>query len=43
MRLIDKIALITGGAHGVDGEMMGIGGAAARLFASEGPQWRSAT
>ncbi len=36
MRLIGKIALITGGAHGVDGEMMGIGGAAARLFASEG-------
>ncbi len=36
MRLDGKIALITGGAHGVAGEMMGIGGAAARIFASEG-------
>ncbi|MEE8172030.1 MAG: SDR family oxidoreductase [Alphaproteobacteria bacterium] len=36
MRLEGKVALITGGAHGVAGEMMGIGGAAARLFASEG-------
>lgn len=36
MRLDGKIALITGGAHGVAGEMMGIGGAAARMFAAEG-------
>jgi cyclopentanol dehydrogenase len=36
MRLAGKIALITGAAHGVSGEMMGIGGAAARLFAQEG-------
>ena len=36
MRLDGKIALITGGAHGVAGEMMGIGGAAARMFAQEG-------
>ncbi len=36
MRLEGKIALITGAAHAVEGEMMGIGGAAARLFADEG-------
>ena len=36
MRLNGKIALITGGAHGVAGEMMGIGGATARMFAAEG-------
>ena len=36
MRLKGKVALITGGAHGVAGEMMGIGGAAAGMFAREG-------
>ncbi len=36
MRLDGKIALITGAARGVGGEMMGIGGVAARLFAREG-------
>jgi 3alpha(or 20beta)-hydroxysteroid dehydrogenase/cyclopentanol dehydrogenase len=36
MRLKGKVALITGGAHGVEGTLMGIGGAAARLFAREG-------
>ena len=36
MRLEDKVALITGAAAGVEGELMGFGGAAARLFASEG-------
>lgn len=36
MRLQGKVALITGAAHGIAGEMMGIGGAAARLFAAEG-------
>ena len=36
MRLANKVALITGAAHGVRGEMMGFGGAAAWLFAEEG-------
>ena len=36
MRLEDKVALITGAAHGVKGELMGFGGAAAWLFAEEG-------
>jgi len=36
MRLAGKIALITGAAAGVEGETMGFGGAAARLFAREG-------
>ena len=35
-RLEGKVALITGAANGVDDQMMGIGGAAARLFAREG-------
>ena len=36
MRLEGKVALITGAAAGVEGELMGFGGAAARLFAREG-------
>jgi NAD(P)-dependent dehydrogenase (short-subunit alcohol dehydrogenase family) len=36
MRLENKVALITGAANGVEGELMGFGGAAARLFAREG-------
>ncbi len=36
MRLENKVALITGAAHGVRGERMGFGGAAAWLFAEEG-------
>jgi len=36
MRLKDKVALITGAAAGVEGEVMGFGGAAARLFVREG-------
>lgn len=36
MRLEGKVALITGGAHGVEGELMGFGGASARLFVQEG-------
>ena len=36
MRLENKVALITGAAHGVKGELMGFGGAAAWLFAEEG-------
>lgn len=36
MRLAGKVALITGAAAGVEGEVMGFGGAAARLFAREG-------
>ena len=36
MRLEGKVALITGAATGVEGEMMGFGGATARLFAREG-------
>ena len=36
MRLAGKVALITGAAAGVEGELMGFGGAAARLFAHEG-------
>ncbi len=36
MRLESKVALITGAAAGVEGELMGFGGAAARLFVQEG-------
>ena len=36
MRLEGKVALITGAAAGVQGELMGFGGAAAWLFAGEG-------
>ena len=36
MRLAGKVALITGAAAGVEGETMGFGGAAARLFTREG-------
>ena len=35
-RLKDKVAIITGGAAGVEGEVMGIGGASAWLFMQEG-------
>ncbi len=38
MRLHGKTALIAGGAAGVTGELMGIGGATARRFAREGAQ-----
>ena len=36
MRLERKVALITGAAKGVEGRLMGFGGAAARLFSREG-------
>ncbi len=36
MRLEGKVALISGAASGIEGELMGFGGAAARLFAREG-------
>ena len=36
MRLAGKVALISGAAAGVQGELMGFGGAAARLFTQEG-------
>ncbi len=36
MRLEGKVALITGAAAGTEGELMGFGGASARLFAQEG-------
>ena len=36
MRLEGKVALISGAAGGVEGELMGFGGAAAHLFAGEG-------
>jgi NAD(P)-dependent dehydrogenase (short-subunit alcohol dehydrogenase family) len=36
MRLEGKVALISGGAHGVKGELMGFGGASAWLFVREG-------
>ena len=36
MRLQDKVALITGAAAALPGELMGFGGAAAHLFAREG-------
>ena len=36
MRLENKVALITGAAHGVTGEVKGFGGVAARMFAEEG-------
>ena len=36
MRLEGKVALITGAANGLEGKLMGFGGATARLFAREG-------
>ncbi len=36
MRLDGKVALISGAAHGVQGELMGFGGASAWLFVREG-------
>ena len=36
MRLDGKVALISGGAHGVRGELMGFGGASAWMFTREG-------
>ncbi|MDA1189215.1 MAG: SDR family oxidoreductase [Chloroflexi bacterium] len=36
MRLKDKVAIITGAAMGVQGELMGIGGTTAWMFAKEG-------
>ena len=38
MRLEGKVALISGGAHGVKGELMGFGGASAWLFVRETSQ-----
>ncbi|AEF37817.1 putative oxidoreductase [Mycolicibacter sinensis] len=36
MRLVGKVAIVTGAAGGVPGEVMGFGGATAWLFAREG-------
>ena len=36
MRLAGKVALITGAAAGIEGQLMGFGGAEARLFARTG-------
>ena len=36
MRLENKVALITGGANGVKGDLMGFGGACAWRFVQEG-------
>lgn len=36
MRLNDKVALITGAATGVEGQLMGFGGVSARVFVQEG-------
>ena len=36
MRLENKVAIITGAAAGVEGQLMGFGGSAARMFANEG-------
>ena len=36
MRLANKVAIITGAAAGVEGQLMGFGGSAARMFAAEG-------
>ena len=36
MRLEGKVALITGAASGVEGELRGFGGTAARMFTQEG-------
>ena len=36
MRLENKVAIITGAAAGVEGQLMGFGGAAARMFVREG-------
>ena len=36
MRLQDKVALLTGAAAAIEGELMGCGGAAAHLFVREG-------
>ena len=35
-RLKDKVAIITGSANGIESNVMGIGGASARLFIEEG-------
>ena len=36
MRLKNKVAIITGAAAGVEGQLMGFGGSAARMFVREG-------
>ena len=36
MRLENKVALLTGAAAAIDGELMGFGGASAHLFVREG-------
>jgi NAD(P)-dependent dehydrogenase (short-subunit alcohol dehydrogenase family) len=36
MRLQNKVALLTGAAAAIKGELMGFGGAAAHLFVREG-------
>ena len=36
MRLKGKVAIISGAAHGVQGEVMGFGGATSWLFSREG-------
>ena len=36
MRLENKVAIITGAAAGLEGQLMGFGGAAARMFVREG-------
>jgi NAD(P)-dependent dehydrogenase (short-subunit alcohol dehydrogenase family) len=36
MRLSDKIALLTGAAAAIKGDLMGFGGSAAQLFVREG-------
>ena len=43
MRLQNKIALLTGAAAAIKGELMGFGGAAAHLFVREGAKWCSPT
>ena len=39
MRLQNKVALLTGAAAAIKGELMGFGGAAAHLFMREAPRW----